>query len=402
MKILFLAPYPPYPPHGGGQQRMYHFIRQAAHDHEVWLLTFSPSADATAALAPLHDLCHVVTVPTPQHTIPRRLRTLLLSPLPDMALRGQSPAFQAALHRLLHEIPFDVIQAESIEMAQYGAQHAGGPLSVYDAFNAEFLLQRRACLTDLRRLRAWPVAAYSLIQWRKLKRYESRLGRHFAGVFAVSPDDVRIIGSLAPDLRVGIVPNGVDTTYFQPNRSAVSTNSPYVLFTGTLDFRANIDAITWFTCEVFPLVQADQPDVRFVVVGRNPGAAVQALADQRSVEIVGEVADVRPWFDGAAAYVVPMRIGGGVRLKLLEAFAMEQAVVATHMGAEGVAGLEDGTHALLADQPAAFAAHLRTILRDPAVGRRLGANGRALVAARYDWRMIVPQMVALWEAWRAV
>lgn len=400
MNILFLAPYPPYPPRGGGQQRIFQFIRLAAQQHKVWLLTFSPHEQASAALDPLRAYCHVITVPTPRHTLPKRFRTLVASALPDMVLRGQSLRFQQALDHMLGHVPFDVVQAESIEMAQYGAPRPNGPLWVYDAFNAEFLIQRRAFATDVRTLRKLPIAAYSFAQWQKLRLYEKQLGRYFGGALAVSAADAAMLRSLAPSLPVTIVPNGVDTSAFSPATATTQSTAPYVLFTGTLDFRPNIDAVTWFSYEVLPLIQAQRPAVRFVVVGRNPSPGVRNLGKLPGVEIVGEVADVRPWFSGAAAYVVPMRIGGGVRLKLLEALSMAQPVIATRMGAEGVEGLHDGVHALFADQPAAYAAHVLRVLNDPTTAQRLGAAGRALVVERYDWQSIVPRMLAQWTAWR--
>ena len=403
MKILFLAPSPPYPPHGGGQQRVYQFIRHAAREHEIWLLTFSPGEAATAAMQPLRDLCEIVTVPTPTRSSLDRLHTTLLSPLPDMALRGRSVAFAAALDQLLARVPFDVVQAESIEMAQHGRQRSGScPLYVYDAFNAEFLLQRRAFTTDLRIPRKLPAAGYSLIQWQKLRAYESRLRQRFAGMFAVSNEDAAILGGLTSPLSLGVVPNGVDTAFFHRADHAVpGLDAPYVLFTGTLDFRPNVDAVTWFAHQVLPLIQVQQPGVRFVVVGRNPVAAVQELAALPGVEIVGEVPDVRPWFERSAAYVVPMRIGGGVRLKVLEALSMEMPVVATRMGVEGVEGLVGGVHALLADRPVDFAAEVCRALSDRRLAQQLGAAGRALVVERYDWQAIVPRMIALWQQWSA-
>jgi sugar transferase (PEP-CTERM/EpsH1 system associated) len=401
VKILFLAPMPPYPPHGGGLQRIYQCIRHTARAHDVWLLSFSPNPQATAALEPLRELCQIVTVPTPTRSSLDRLRTTLLSPLPDMALRGRSAAFEAALAGLLERVRFDVVQAESIEMVQYGRQRAGAqPLYVYDAFNAEYVLQRRAFTTDLRIPRKLPAAGYSLIQWQKLRAYEARIGRRFNGMLAVSNDDAAILGRLAPTLPVGVVPNGVDTAFFTRDPHILpDLQRPYLLFTGTLDFRPNIDAVTWFAHQVFPLIQAEQPHARFAVVGRNPTPAVRELDRLPGVEVVGEVADVRPWFDRSAGYVVPMRIGGGVRLKVLEALAMEVPVVATQMGAEGVEGLAHGVHALLADKPAEFAAEVCRVLRDRHVARQLAVAGRALVVERYDWQAIVPRMVALWQTW---
>lgn len=400
MKVLLLAPYPPVPPRGGGQQRIYQFVRHLAREHEVWLLSFSPHAAADAALRALRDDCHVITVRAPRHTLPRRLRTLVTSTLPDMALRGRSTFLSAELEDLLARVPFDVVQAESIEMAQYGRRQATGPLAVYDAFNAEYLIQRRACLTDLRRPARWPLALYSLIQWQKLRRYEARLGRRFHGALAVSRQDAALLRRLAPDLPLAVVPNGVDTDWFR-RVPAPPPPTPYLLFTGTLDYRPNIDALGWFAREVWPRLRAQHSGLRLVIVGRNPTAAVRALTQQPGIELVGEVDDVRPWFSAAAAYVAPMRIGGGVRLKVLEALAMEQAVVATSMALEGIEGLQPDEHALVADDAPHFAAQVSAVLHDHQRARRLGSAGRALVQAAYDWRTIVPRMVAAWHAWRA-
>jgi polysaccharide biosynthesis protein PslH len=169
------------------------------------------------------------------------------------------------------------------------------------------------------------------------------------------------------------------------------------VFSGTLDFRPNVDALTWFAREVLPRVQARRPDAHLVVVGKRPAPALRQLARGGAVTIVGEVPDTRPYIAGAVVYIVPMRIGGGVRLKLLEALALEAPVVSTGMGAEGVAGLCGGEHCLLADDPAAFAEAVLRLLADRALGRRLGAAGRALVQERYDWSTIVPGLEAIYQ-----
>lgn len=405
MKLLFLAPYPPYPPRGGGQQRMWQFVRLLSAEHDVVVLTFSPSPEATEALAPLRRMCRVEVVPLPAHTLARRFKTLLTSALPDMALRGRSAAYAAALRGLQEHERFDIVQAESIETAQYGEQTASGTLWVYDAWNAEFLLQRRAFATDARNPRKLHAAAYSLAQWRKLRAYEARLSRRFGGALAVSEHDAAVLERLDPGLRLATIPNGVDTGFYSlPDRgiNAIADNHGYALFTGSLSFRPNIDAVRWFAHHVLPLVRAAAPELRFVVVGRDPQPAVLELGRLPGVEIVGEVEDVRPYFSGAAVYVVPMRIGGGVRLKLLEALSMQQAVVSTVLGVEGVEGLRDGEHALLAANSTDFAGHVVRLLRDRELAARLGANGRRLVVERYEWRSIVPRMVHTWLEWKAM
>jgi glycosyltransferase involved in cell wall biosynthesis len=171
-----------------------------------------------------------------------------------------------------------------------------------------------------------------------------------------------------------------------------------LIFTATLDYRPNIDAAIWFAREVLPRIRASRPNARFVVVGRAAAPAVRRLHNGDSVLVVGEVEDVRPYVAGAAAYVVPMRIGGGSRLKLLEALSLAAPVVCTPMGAEGVEGLCDGEQLLLGESPDTFAAAALRLLGDPSFGRRLGAAGRAHMIARYDWRAITPRLEAAYLA----
>jgi glycosyltransferase involved in cell wall biosynthesis len=274
---------------------------------------------------------------------------------------------------------------------------------VLDQFNAEFVLQRRAFLTDLRRPRHWHAAGYSFVQWLKLARYERRAMRDYDAVVAVSEEDRRTLLRLDPAGRIGVVPNGVDTAHF--SRAAIvreragpfSFRAATLVFSGTLDFRPNVDAVTWFAREVLPLIRARRPDARLLVVGRRPAPTLQALAAEGVLTLTGEVPDARPYLAGAAVYVVPMRIGGGVRFKLLEALALEAPVVSTGMGAEGIDGLRDGEHCLLADAPAAFADSVLRLLADPTMGRQLGEAGRALMLGSYDWSAIVPRLEAIYQ-----
>ena len=398
MNILILSPYPPYPPYGGGTMRIYQLVRGLARRHRVTCLTFAPDEAAEQGLAPLREVCRVATVRGPvRRSLALRAWTTVGSPLPDMALRNASERYAAALRDLLASERFDLVQAESIEMAGYlaGARRgAGRPALVLDQFNAEFVLQRRAFLADLRRPRRWHAAGYSLAQWRKLVRYERAVMRGCDGVLAVSEDDQRTLADLAPRTPVAVVPNGVDAAHF--SRAALGGRlcfgGPTLVFSGTLDFRPNVDAVRWFADAVWPHIRASRPDARLVLVGKRPAPALLRLAADPAVVVVGEVSDARPYLAAASVYIVPMRIGGGVRLKLLEALALEAPVVSTGMGAEGIVGLRDGVHCLLADQPAAFAQAVLRLLDDSALAARLGAAGRALVAAGYDWSAIVPRL----------
>jgi glycosyltransferase involved in cell wall biosynthesis len=408
VKILVLSPYPPYPPHGGGTMRIYQLIRGLARNHDLTCLSFVPDLAAEHALAPLQRICRVVTVHGPiRRSLPRRAWTTIASPLPDMALRNALPAYADALRALLATETFDVIQAESIEMAGYLPTFKRSNVrtfNVLDQFNAEYLLQKRAFLTDVRQPRRWHAAAYSLAQWLKLARYEARVMRDCDAVLAVADEDRATLGGLAPAARIGVVPNGVDCEHF--SRAALERErtgrlafaGPAIVFSGTLDFRPNVDALVWFARSVLPLLRARRPDLHLLAVGRRPAPALQALAQSGLLTLTGEVADARPYIAGAAVYIVPMRMGGGVRLKLLEALSLEAPVVSTSMGAEGVAGLRDGEHCLLADDPAAFAEQVVRLLDDTALARRLSAAGRALVREHYDWSVIVPRLDAIYQS----
>ncbi len=400
MRILILSPYPLHPARGGGSLRTSNLLAGLSRCHHLTCLSFVPDAAAATAMAPLREICDLATVMgPPTRSLLRRTGTTLTSILPDMVLRSAALSYRAALSRMLAAEQFDVIHAASLDMAGYAlmAREFGSSLIVLDEFNAEYLVQRRAALNNLRwgirtrRPSALISAISSLIQWRKLVAYESHALREFDRVLVVSEHDRVSLARLWPRADLRVVPNGVDTARFAPGVAPVGGPAD-LLFTATLDYRPNVDALIWFVADVLPRIRARRPDARFVVVGRAATTAVRGLHNGESVVVVGEVEDVRPYIAGAAAYVIPMRFGGGSRLKLLEALSLAAPVVSTPMGAEGVEGLRDGEHLLLGASPAAFAAAVLRLLNDPALGKRLGLAGRAQIVARYDWRAIMVQL----------
>ncbi len=423
--ILILTPQFPYPPHAftgytqGTTLRNFNLIAWLAERHTVDLLTFmtSPgparpgdgetgSAAADGACASLQPYCRrVLAYPAPVRSLARRGYDTLLNPLPDMALRLASPAMHAHLTRLLRENHYDVLQVEGIEMAPYALEVArkgcpstgARPRLVFDDHNAEYLLQKRAFLADLHRPGRWPAAFYSLIQWRKLAAYERRICQAADHVIAVSDADRHALQRLVPGLEVTVVPNGVDLAFYRPD--AVSPQpgmGPHALvFTGKMDYRPNVDAVLWFAEAVLPLILARVPDVRFYVVGQQPHARLARLAGHPAIILTGRVPDVRPYIAGAAVYVVPLRIGGGTRLKVLEAMAMARAIVSTHLGCDGFP-FEDRHQVRLADEPAAFAAAVIELLHDHQQAEALGRTARAFVEAHFGWGAILPRLEKLY------
>jgi glycosyltransferase involved in cell wall biosynthesis len=263
------------------------------------------------------------------------------------------------------------------------------------------VLQQRAWETDTRRPSRWHAAGYSLIQWQKLRRYEAAVCRQADRVVAVSEADRRALLELDPALDVTVVPNGVDLGYYgayeRQSDPQPPDYGPYaIMFTGKMDFRPNIDAVTWFAEEVLPLVRRQVPEARFIVVGKQPHERVVRLGVQPGVTITGWVPDIRAHIAAAAVYVVPMRIGGGTRLKVLEALAMRRAVVSTHVGAEGFP-LEGQEALAFADEPDRFAETVVALLGDRQCRQQLGNAGRAFVEANYGWQAIVPRMKAVYK-----
>jgi glycosyltransferase involved in cell wall biosynthesis len=294
---------------------------------------------------------------------------------------------------------FDFVQVEAIEMAQYGIaiKEMNLPYQlrvIFDNINAEYLLQRRAFETDLKQPTRWLAALYSFIQWRKLEGYESHACTRLDKTVVVSQADAEALQMLLPGLECTVVPNGVDTTYFRPTEEDESDST--LVFTGKMDFRPNVDAVLWFAQEVLPLVRREIPGALLKVVGRNPHPRLQSLRQAAGIFLTGYVDDVRPYIGEAAVYVVPLRVGGGTRLKLLEAMSMSKAIVTTSLGCEGIV-TEHNRELLFADDPAAFAAATVELMRDRERRRALGEAARKLAVSRHDWRSITPLLERVYE-----
>jgi polysaccharide biosynthesis protein PslH len=396
MKLLILTPQLPYPPQQGTTIRNFNLIKHLAPRHEITLLSFG-TPDELENAAPLHALCHRIEIaPYPTRSLAQRAWTTLTSPLPDMALRLKSGEMHTKAEMLLRDAQFDVVQVEGIEMARYGTQstvNSQRSTVVFDDHNAEYVLQRTAFESDVRRVTRWHAALYSLIQWKKLERYERQICKYAARVVACSDADAAAIRPLIPNRQspITVIPNGVDTEFYVPSDQvcAKPLADLALVFTGKMDFRPNIDAMTWFSAEILPRIRAEIPLAHLVIVGQKPAPRIRALAQQPGIEVTGWVADTRPYIADAAVYVVPLRMGSGTRLKVLEAMAMGKAIVSTRRGVEGIA-LTPERDALIADTPAEFARAVITLLRDPERRRALGRAARTLAEEKYDWRAIVP------------
>lgn len=409
MKILFLTPQLPYPPRQGTTIRNESIIRQIAQRHTVDLLTFLTPDQVYDRNSPLAMACRrLATIPQPVRSIQQRAVDTLRSPLPDMALRLESQAMHELVQEWLQD-GYDIVQIEGIEMAQYGfhaltcpSTGTKPPALVFDDHNCEYLLQQRNAFTDLRHPKRWLAAMYSLIQWQKLRHYERQICQRVHAVLAVSAVDQQALQQLAPSTKVTVIANGIDPalTALSPATGHWPSATPILLFTGKMDYRPNIDAVLWFADEVLPLIRQAAPDVRFQIVGMNPHARLARLRQDPVIELTGAVESVVPYLQAATVYVVPLRVGGGTRFKVLDAMAHGKAIVSTTLGVEGL-GVHTEEELLIADTAATFAAAVLRLLVDAQqgapLGCRLGLNASRFVKQEYSWAEIIPRLEALYQ-----
>lgn len=406
MQLLFLTPQLPFPPRQGTTIRNYNLIRHLARRHTIDLLTFLAPGEQLAGDSPLYAHCRrIAAVPQPNRSSKRRAVDTLTTLTPDMGLRLESPGMRTLVQEWAAHTAYDVVQVEGIELVQYGLQVAGHkghkPAALlFDNHNCEYLLQQRNALHDLRRPQRWPAAAYSLLQWRKLVRYESAAINAVDATVAVSQADKEAMLQIAPGMDIQVVSNGIDLDEYRPGTAQPSAAAPKLVFTGKMDYRPNIDAALWFAQEVLPLVAAREPAAVLQLVGMNPHARLDVLRGQPNIEITGAVEDTRLYISGAAVYVIPMRVGGGTRFKALEAMACAKAIVSTTLGVEGIP-VQHEQEMLLADSAADFAAQVLRLIADLRSGallaQRLGTTARQFVEQRYGWTTIIPQFDQLYQ-----
>ncbi|MGC9521353.1 MAG: glycosyltransferase [Anaerolineae bacterium] len=396
--ILILTPQVPYPPRQGTALRNWGLLQGLAAHHEVSLLTFASPDQASAADPTLTGLVErVEIIPQPVRTLGDRLRGLLTTQRPDLTQRLASERFADELRRWLDAYEYDWLIIEGLEMAPYLAHvpDRKAPRVVFDDHNCEYLLQKRAARADWRHFR-WLHprhllgAIYSTVQWRRLQRYEAAVCQRADIVIAVSKADAAALGTLVPGLDPLVVPNGIDVDSYASFDEPAELEEPAFVFTGTMDFRPNVDGVLWFVENVWPKICEYFPSAHFYIVGRNPHPRLEALQQLPGIIITGGVPDTRPYIQAATVYVVPLLVGGGTRLKILESAAMSKAIVATALAAEGFPRAEDVM--ILADSAVAFSDACIALARDPLAREAWGKRAYAFAEA-YDWTRLLPPLL---------
>jgi sugar transferase (PEP-CTERM/EpsH1 system associated) len=391
VKLLFLSPYLPSPPRSGGPRRIHGLLTELARRHEVSLLAFTaPGEDKGASLAATRRYCtEVVTVENDRLDRAlggRRKRAIqlrsLLQPQSYERLIHHQPSFQRSLDALVARGEFDVITTEFAQMAGYRLPRTAR--LVLDEHNIEYDILRRTAAAErpsIRKLYNW---ANSL----KLRREERAAWQRYDGITLTSERDEQLLRRDAPEKRTAVIPNGVDTEYFRPSTGPVEPGA--ILFFGAINYYPNTDGLLYFLDEVFPRVKRQHPGARLSIVGQLPPPSITERASD-DVIVTGMVDDVRPYLERAAVVIAPLRIGGGTRLKIVEAMAMGKAVAATRLGAEGLEVRHD-EDILLGDTADDFAGQVSRVLGDPALRERLGEAARRHAVSRYSWRGAVDKL----------
>lgn len=382
MKILLLTQVLPYPPDSGPKIKTYNVLKYLASCHEVTLISFV-RGDQSADVAYLQRYCQAIhVVPMTRGAVRDAwyMARSLLTGQPFIMTRDDRAAMRKLVDWLAAEQRFDVAHADQLNMAQY-AIRVSGAFKVFDAHNALWLLYKRLWQTMRPGLHRWLLGR----DWRLLKEYEGRVCRQFDAVLAVSQEDKTALEEAArQELDIHVIPIAIDT-----DEVAVIEREPdpsHILHIGTMYWPPNIDGVLWFAHEVYPLIRQQRPDVCFDIVGARPPQEIVALdGDRTGINVTGYVADPAPYLQRAALMVVPLRAGGGMRVKILNALAQGIPIVSTTLGCEGIE-VVPGESILVADEPAGFADAVLRLLDDADLAAKLAADGRRLAEEKYDYR----------------
>lgn len=381
----------PFPLYTGKKLRTYNLLKRLQQKHQITYVCYGKEDEKKLSL---HN---VKFIKLKNKIIDQKGILFYLSLLsnifsfnPYIVDRHYSQSMKETINTLMKKEQFDLIHCEWTPYTHVIRDILPYP-SVLSAHNVESQIWQRYFELERNFLKKY----YIYLQWKKIFRYEKEICKLYNEIATVSSIDKILFEKWFGCKNINVVPNGVDEEYFMPSNSKVKPNS--MVFTGSLDWRPNQEAVRYFLHEIFPLIQKEIPQVSFTVVGREPPEWFRKFVEQfKNVNIESTVEDIRPYIAGGALYVVPIRIGGGSRLKILEALSMGKLVLSTNIGAEGLE-VRDGEHLFLRDTPESFAEAAIEMLAHAEKYEYLGHNGRHLILMKYKWDSIAEIMHKVWE-----
>jgi len=393
-RILFLAQLLPYPPVCGGTLRSFYTLKRLCAAHDVTLLTFErkPADKRHAELLRGH-CSEVIAVPMKRSRLAnaRWAAWSLARRSCFMIDRDFTREMQNAVGAVLSERRFDLTYVDHLQMSQYVRGKRPGA-RVLDEHNVEWRIIQRIAETERRGLRK----LFASVEWPKLREYELSVCEQYDAVSTVTEQDRATLLTENPRIgKVDCVPTGVDPHAFRPVASAPGSKT--ILSVATMSWPPNEDAVLYFCSEIYPLVKRRVPEARLVLAGSRPAGAVKRLEADPSISVPGFVEDIHELASKCAVFIVPLRCGSGIRVKILNAMAMGLPVVSTTVGCEGI-DVTDGENILIGDEPEVFASQVARLLEDPAERLRLGYTGREFIMRSHAWDVILPKFDALIES----
>jgi sugar transferase (PEP-CTERM/EpsH1 system associated) len=398
MHILWIKTELLHPVDKGGRIRTYQMLRALASQHEITYVALDDGTAAPDALAKAREYCTRVEVvpftPAVKGTLGfySALLRNVASPLPYAIARYEVPALRRQLRRLCREHKVDVVVCDFLAPSINVPNDLGVPMVLFQ-HNVEAMIWERHAQVATHPLKK----AYMAEQWRRMKRFEGDECRRFSTVVAVSTQDAEVFRRDYGVAEVPDVPTGVDTDYFVRQPEVARTPGSMV-FTGSMDWMPNEDGIAWFVEAILPRIRAAIPTATLTIVGRNPTPKVRALhAPEVGVSVTGSVPDVRPYLASHQLFIVPLRVGGGTRLKIYEGMTMGLPTVSTTIGAEGLP-VVDGEHLVLADEPEAFAQACIALVNDQARCEAMGNAADSYVREHFGWHGVAKRFAEFCQA----
>ncbi len=395
MRILVFYPYIPWPLDRGTYQRTFNLLRELAKTHEVDLLALAESDAGLEHKALFEKFCRRVEFVPFRHPAWEKLfPTRLLNPLPTSIAHWTMPHIQEALDKILAAETYDVVHACDIVLAQYFMRkHRDVPLVIdRSRVDLQFQLMEHKRMNFSLRTKLLRCEGYA-----KMWLFERAVARRAALEVVCGPDDeIFLRRYVRKDMPISVLVNGVDLEFFQPGSSTEPrAEKPTLIFCGAMDYNPNIDALRWYFQEIHEPLRKLVPDLQVLVVGKQPADEVVAYGKKPNVTVTGGVPDVRPFYRKAWLQIVPLRIGGGTRLKIVESLAMGTPVVSTTIGAQGL-NLQHDHDILLADRTEDFARETARAFLNQPLRNTLEQKGLETVQSRFSWTTLGRQLSALY------
>jgi polysaccharide biosynthesis protein PslH len=387
MRILFLSPRQCWPTVSGAKLRDYYFAKALGERARLTYCFFAEGGSTPPSREQFPFCERLIAVPAPKMYTPQKLLRGIVSGKPLPVINYTSPEMEKVVRQLAAE-PFDLVHLDSIHMSAY-AHCLPGARFTYNWHNIESELMSRY-------VESAPTVAHKLygrLTARRLGTLENEILKTAFGHLVCSDREKEQLRKIAPEARIATIENGVDTAAF--SASSIGDVRKKLVFVGSMSYHANVEAAVWFTREIWPSIHHKFPEWKLVLVGSNPAPPVQALRGE-SVEVTGTVPSVAPYYEDALAAIVPLRTGGGTRLKILEAMAAGVPVISTTLGAEGLA-VCPGEDILIADREGDWIEALGSLSGDR--WSSLASSGRRLVESRYDWKVLGQALFETYQGW---